>query len=328
MPRGLPKIASLASACALAMTITATSSSAYAAPSEAQERFEEGRALLKAGRAADAIPKFVASIAAEPTIAALLNLADCYERIGKLASAHARFRQAQELARSKDAVRSEEARKRAEILEPRLSTITLLPPAQTDGARVWVDGVEVPSAEWGKPRPYDPGAHEIVSQDRRGARRTSTAEVPSTDGARITSPILTAETNDAKVAPPAVAPIGPAPPPERSEASPVRTVGIVTGGVGLAVLATGIVTGVIALGAKSDLTDACAAYPRCPADKRGELVDLDDRARTFGTVSTITVIAGSALIVAGVVLYLVAPPRASSGSTSAAWARGWTAGTW
>lgn len=328
MPRAHLKIASLASACLIALSVTAGSpSTARAAPSEAQERFEEGRALLKSGRAADAIPKFIASIAAEPTLAALLNLADCYERIGKLASAHARFRQAQELARSKDAVRSDEARKRAEILEPRLSTITLLPPAQNEGVRVWVDGVEVPSSEWGKPRPYDAGSHEVVSQDQRGARRTTLVEVPLADAARITTPVTSAEPTEPKGARQGT-PIGPAPPPAEPDSQTMRTVGMVTGGVGLAVLATGIVTGVIALGAKSDLTDACASYPRCPADQRSELVDLDDRARTFGTVSTITVITGSALVIAGVVLYLVAPSKAGSTSAAAAWARGWTAGSW
>jgi hypothetical protein len=322
MQRALWKIAPFA----IVMSMT-TVGTALAAPSEAQERFEEGRALLKAGRPADAIPRFVASIAAEPTLAALLNLADCYERIGKLASAHARFRQAQELAKSKDAVRSDEARKRAEILEPRLSTITLLPPARPQGVRVWVDGIEVPSSEWGTPRPYDAGPHEVVSQDRRGVRHTAIADVPATDAARVTAPIVDApETSDAK---PPVAPIGPAPAStSETESRPLGTAGLVSGGVGVAVLATGIVTGIIALGAKSDLKDGCPSYPRCPADKRGELVDLDDRARTFGTVSTITVIVGSALVVAGVVMYLVAPARRASSNASAAFTRGWTSATW
>ncbi len=343
MSRALRTFASLGSGAVLALGVaTTTTSVAFAAPpatasapapSEAQARFEEGRALLKAGRPADAIPKFVASIAAEPTLAALLNLADCYERIGKLASAHARFRQAQELAKAKDPIRSDEARKRAEILEPRLSTITLLPPAHGDGVRVWVDGIEVPSSEWGKPRPYDSGPHEVVSQDRRGARHKSVADVPLADATRITAPIEV-DAPDAPIVNPTASPIGPAPPPAEPDGRPMRTVGLVTGGVGLAAIATGVVTGIVALGAKSDLKDACAAYPRCPADQRGELVDLDDRAHTFGTVSTITIIAGSALVIAGALLYLTAPSRSSSpsarsgGATSGSWAQGWTGGTW
>lgn len=339
MSRALRTFASLGSGAALALGIATMTSVASAAPpatpsapapSEAQARFEEGRALLKAGRPADAIPKFVASIAAEATLAALLNLADCYERIGKLASAHARFRQAQELAKTKDPVRSEEARKRAEILEPRLSTITLLPPARSEGVRVWVDGVEVPSSEWGKPRPYDSGPHEVVAQDPRGGRHKSVTDVPLADAARITAPVEVDAV--ATVVNPPVSPIGPAPPPAEPDGRPMRTVGLVAGGVGLAAIATGVVTGIVALGAKSDLKDACAAYPRCPAEQRGELVDLDDRARTFATVSTITIIAGSVLVITGALLYLTAPSRSSATTgrarSASSWAQGWTGGTW
>lgn len=286
---------------------TLTTSPAVAAPREAQERFEEGRALVKAGNPADAIPKFLASIAADPTTTAVLNLADCYEKVGKLASAHARFRQAQELSREKDPPRSDEARKRAELLEPRMSTITFLPPARPDEARVWIDGVEVPSGEWGKPRPYDPGPHEIVMQDSKGKRRVVPIDVRA-NAARLTVPIEGPEAGTpaviSRVGPPAP-PAPPALPPE--DGSTTRTVGIVVGAGGLVAIAVGAVTGVVALGASSDLKDACPAYPQCPGDRRGELADLDDRARSFGTISTVTFIAGAALVVTGAVLFFAAP---------------------
>jgi hypothetical protein len=280
---------------------------ASAAPGEAQQRFEEGRALLKEGRAAEAIPKFVASIASEPTLAALLNLADCYERIGKLASAHARFRQAQELAKNTAPVHADEARKRAEILEPRLSTITLLPPAQPEGVRVWLDGVEVPSTDWGKPHPYDQGSHEVIAQDSKGARRKSVVTLGA-EAAHVTAPIEI-PTPEAKsvVLPP------PPPPPRAEPDSPMPTVGLVTGGVGVASLVVGTITGIVALGASSDLKSQCATYPKCPADQRGALTDLDDRARTFGTISTITIIAGAVLVATGAVIYFTSPSGSKQG---------------
>jgi hypothetical protein len=276
---------------------------ATAAPREAQERFEEGRALVKAGNPAEAIPKFLASIAADPTTAAVLNLADCYEKVGKLASAHARFRQAQELSREKDPPRSDEARKRAELLEPRVSTITFLPPAHPEEARVWIDGVEVPSSEWGKPRPYDAGHHEVVMQDKTGKRRIVPVDVRP-NAARMTLPIEGVEAPAAPVrAPdPSVSP-PPAPAPAAdTDRSTTRTLGIVLGAGGVVAIGVGAVTGLVALGAGSDLKDACPAYPQCPADRRGELVDLDDRARSFGTISTITFIAGAILLTTGVVM--------------------------
>ena len=294
----MPPIATRGTSIALLASLLALTSPSGAAPGEAQQRFEEGRALLKDGRPAEAIPKFVASIASEPTVAALLNLADCYERIGKLASAHARFRQAQEIARDKDAIRSEEARKRADILAPRLSTITLLPPPQTEGVRVWVDGVEVQPAAWGKPRPYDHGTHEVVAQDRAGTRRRSVVQLEA-DAAHVTAPV---ELENAASLPSLEPPL-----PRNEKGGAMRQVGLFTGGVGVAALVTGAVTGIVALGAKSDLESACTPYPRCPADRRGDLTDIDDRARTFGTISTVTVGAGALLVIAGTVLYLVSP---------------------
>lgn len=294
-------------------TLTVAPGQAMAAPREAQERFEEGRALVKAGNPGDAIPKFLASIAADPTVAAVLNLADCYEKVGKLASAHTRFRQAQELSREKDPARSDEARKRAELLEPRLSTITLIPPAHPEGARVWIDGVESPARDWGKPLPFDGGSHEIITQDARGKRRTSSTFVPQS-GARVTVPIESAEPPSAApaVVPPPSETVSPPPPPPPSEPAPeegstTRTLGFVLGGAGIVAVGVGAVTGIVALGASSDLKDACASYPQCPGDRRGELVDLDDRARSFGTISTVAFIAGAALVVTGAVLLFTAP---------------------
>lgn len=303
----------------LVLATALVASTASAAPREAQEQFEQGRALVKAGKPAEAIPKFLASIAAEPTLAALLNLADCYEKTGKLASARARFEQAQELARDKDPVRADEARKRAELLAPRVSMVTLIPPPKVEGVRVWVDGVEVPSSAWGVPRPFDAGPHEVVSQDARGKRKVGTVEVP-VSAARLTFPI------DAEPEPATAGPSGPvvappqsaAPPPDRgepktSDGGTLRTVGVVVGATGLVAIGVGAVTGVIALGASSDLKSACSTYPQCPTGQRGELTDLDDRARSFGTISTVTFISGAVLLAVGTVMFLAAPKSTTQG---------------
>jgi hypothetical protein len=306
---------------ALAFVLVALGASvASASPKEAQERFEEGRALVKAGHPDQAIPKFLASIAAEPTIAALLNLADCYERVGKLASARARFKQAQELARGKDPVRYDEARKRVELLDPRVSTITLLPPPRSEGAQVWIDAVEVPKDQWGGPLPYDGGKHEVITQDADGARTTRTVVLPL-EGARETVAISDGQPRPAGGEPGAPASAGASGAPgstpggdarEPGSSSAMRTVGIAIGATGIVALGVGAATGFVALRAKGDLDDACPAYPQCPAERRDELVDVDDRARTFGTVSTITFVVGGALTALGAVLFLTSPSSAPS----------------
>src|SRR5262249_13660236 len=57
----------------------------------AQKLFDEGRALVVERRFAEACPKFAASQQLAPSGGTLLNLADCYEKNGQLASAWAKF---------------------------------------------------------------------------------------------------------------------------------------------------------------------------------------------------------------------------------------------
>src|ERR1700692_1403813 len=60
--------------------------------------FTEGKRLEGEGRFAQACPKFLASYNLEHRVGTLLNLADCYEKNGQLASAWARFVEARTLA--------------------------------------------------------------------------------------------------------------------------------------------------------------------------------------------------------------------------------------
>lgn len=311
------------SALILATIVSTVSVDAYAGPHEdSVTRFDEGRALVKAGRPSDAIPKFVASLTAEPSAVAALNLADCYERVGKLASAQQRFRQAESLsAAGGDTLRASEARKRAEALDVRVSTITVLPPPQGVTASVWIDGTPLPADAWGKPRAFDPGPHEVVLQTAEGRRRTRIVSL-SEEGTKVTVPFdLRSADAGGSTTPPANN--EPAPPREAKPAdapqssSSLRTVAIVTGGVGIASLIAGGITGGLALGAKSDLEAVCATYPRCAPSQQSELEDIDSRGRTMATVSTITFIAGAALLTTGVVLWFLSSPEASEKKSTA-----------
>jgi hypothetical protein len=290
----------------LAVAVALASTNALAAPSVAQERFEEGRAFMKEGNARDAIPKFLASLAAEPTAAAALNLADAYERIGQTASAYHRFRQVEDLARDKDPMRALEAKKRADALLPRLATITVKEP-KTASVRVAIDGAPVERGGWNVPRPYDLGAHEVVAE-ADGRRIAKTIRIASE------SDRLVVDADDLLRADPNAAATGPAVAPgdtgtERSSGSPLRTIGIITMGVGAAGLVTGGVFGVLALGAKSDLEARCPQYPSCPRGSETEVHEADDRAHRLGDASTISFAIGGALVVTGAVLFLVAPSK-------------------
>src|SRR6478672_5858918 len=90
-------------------------------PAAAEAFFAEGRTLLKQGRYAEACSKFEASQKLDPGNGTLMNLADCYEKSGRVASAWLSFREAAAAAASASQVaRASHARARAASLEPRL----------------------------------------------------------------------------------------------------------------------------------------------------------------------------------------------------------------
>src|SRR5579859_7253694 len=92
----------------------------------AEALFADGRRLVSAGDYAAACPKFAASQKLDPGVGTALNLADCYERMGRWASAWAEFRSASSAARSVGAREREElAAGRAKALEGRLSYLTI-----------------------------------------------------------------------------------------------------------------------------------------------------------------------------------------------------------
>jgi len=97
------------------ITVAALLSVSVAAPSLAQSAadkataetlFDEGRRLLVQNKLPEACSKFAESQRLDPAIGTQLNLGDCYERTGRLASAWAQFREASAAARlAKDAKR-------------------------------------------------------------------------------------------------------------------------------------------------------------------------------------------------------------------------------
>src|SRR4051812_40434609 len=76
--------------------------------------FDQGRALMKAGRYAEAGRRFQESLQIRRSAGALLNLGDCYEKLGRYASAVEAFEGAQALSEEAgETGRAGEARGRA-----------------------------------------------------------------------------------------------------------------------------------------------------------------------------------------------------------------------
>ena len=128
----------------------------------ADQRFSEALSMMDAKRYAEACALFEESQRLAPASGTLLNLADCYQQLGRLAKASQTFAEAHAQAqRTGNVARQQVAQKRIEALAPRLAHLVISVPRPAPGLSVSLDGVDLPSTEWGTPQVIDPGAHAI-----------------------------------------------------------------------------------------------------------------------------------------------------------------------
>ena len=91
----------LAAALTLLVTLSPVVAAAQSSSGDkaaADALFDEGKRLLAAGDTAQACAKFETSMKLFDQLGTRLNLADCYEKVGRTASAWAEFREAASLA--------------------------------------------------------------------------------------------------------------------------------------------------------------------------------------------------------------------------------------
>jgi hypothetical protein len=278
----------------------------------AEALFDEGRGLMSKGDLAGACRKFEESDRLDKAPGTLLNLADCYERSGKVSSAWATYRRAAPLARERGQTEREQfARSRSSELEPRLPRLRVVVPDRTriDGLAIKRNDTELAPALWGQALPMDPGS-VTVSATAPG-RRSFTGQVKLMEGKTeelTVPPLPPSEAGPGTPAPsasrPDAGPAAPAPLP-----TPVgrtqRTVSYIVGGVaGVALVATGV----LAFEAKSkndDSLDFCDPGNRNSCQPKG--ISLRDDARRYGDWATVTGVATLVLAGGAATLYFTAP---------------------
>ena len=87
-------------ACLLSLAASSAAGSARADdPSEALDQLKQGFALKEQDKCADAMPHFERSYQLDPRPKALLNMADCEQRLGKLVTARRHFTEGRDIAR-------------------------------------------------------------------------------------------------------------------------------------------------------------------------------------------------------------------------------------
>jgi len=289
----------------VALVIVSSVAGAQTRDAIGEKLFIDAQEALKAGRVSEACTKFAQSNRADPQLGTLLNLAACHEKDHKPTSAWSEYTQLVDLAtKAGDAGRADYARKRAAALLPVLPQMTLHPPKTATVTDVAIDDQSIGTAALTTPVPVDPGAHVLAlhAGDRTWTQRVTVAETGTTaidvseppPGPTSTSPPVTHDIVTQPI-------IEPAP-----RSSPLRPVGIVVAGVGLAGVVVGSIFGAFALGEQSTISLGCDAGTFvCHTDAS---YDAARRAQWEATVSTVGFIAGGVLVAVGVTLFFLGAP--------------------
>jgi len=316
--RGLPWVLT----CALVLAPAAEARAAAGDDEKAKTLFDEARDLAKAGKWAEACEKLEASKQLVPKMLTTYRLADCHERVGRTASAHAGFLTAAELAKTAgDAEKQQDAVDRAKLIEPKLSRVVLDLPSDEKNLVIKIDGKPLPPALQTEKLPLDPGEHALVAT-AEGKQpyaisfhvppgpAVTTVTVSSLDPVDGTKEPTKPEASKEAVEPQPAAPIAdtaPAP-------SSLKTVGFVTLGVGVVGLGVGTWLGLSAKSLDRDAEALCTPRGCTPEGKQ-----LNDDARSRGNVATVVFSIGAVAAVAGVVMVLVAPSSPAKTAAVTPW---------
>ena len=270
----------------------------------AEALFSEGRTLASSGRCAEAIPKFQGSQKLDPGIGTLLNLAECYEQVGKTASAWAEYREVISLARAAGSKEREElATQRSKVLEPKLSRLAIKVAAGAgDASSITVtrNGEALQPAELGLAIPVDPGKHVIEASAPGKQTWSQTIEVGGdADSKLVEIPALA----DEGAGDPGPAGGGGPADSASGDGGTQRTIGLVVAGVGVVGVALGTVFGLQASSKWKDAKAKCSDYPYGCGD---DGVSMADDAKGAATISTIGFIAGGVCLAGGAALWLTA----------------------
>lgn len=269
--------------------------------------FEEGNKLMDAGRDAEACPLFERSLALDPSLGTRLNLAICYEKIGRLGSAHRLFREVEKVAHDTGKTKREEAAKEHLVaLRNNASALEVKNADPSTELVVKVDGATIAKEDLAF-LPLDPGEHvvEAIAARKKPFSTKITVAQPRGERHEVEVPVLEAEVVVQKKV--------------ESVVDTKRTVAYVAGGVGIAGVVTTIVTGVMISSAQSTADEHCTrVIPG--SDKLGCDADGSSAVKRGETLLPINAIAlGVGIVGLGVGTYLFltssspkAPPAAAS----------------
>jgi hypothetical protein len=284
-----------------------------AAPAESL--FEEGRALLAQQKYPEACAKLAESEKLDPAVGTLLNLGDCYEKMGRIATAWAVFKQASSMARAgKQPGREKIAADRALSLEPKLPRLSIRVAHPAPKLEVRRDGLLLGEAEWAGSSPsaltLDPGVHEIVAV-APGKKPWTTQVTLEPDGKTASVDVPELEVDELAER----APLKPAASSDAASIAAVnahdrnvqRAIGLVIGGIGVVTAVVGVPFGAKAISQNKTAESECPTDTTCSRQGQSD----SQSAVSSGLISTILIAVGAGVAVGGAIVFLAAPaPKA------------------
>jgi hypothetical protein len=282
----------------------------------AEALYQRGQQLMSGGKYEEACDKFRSSQELDAGLGTLLHLADCYEKLGRTASAWATFEEASSLAASRgETARYEIARARAARLKPALSYIVIrseepLP----DATIVERDGSPLPQALWGVPVPNDPGEMTVtvVAEGYVKVELKTVVPADAPEPVEVTLPALkpVASLEPSPKQPTVDAPSTAADAPPAQREPDLRTWGVVAGGVGVVALGVSLVLTIMGNADYQDSLDECSSGNENRCGPGG--TKLRNAALSKLGVATGFGIGGAVALGGGALLYFSAPNDANA----------------
>jgi hypothetical protein len=264
-----------------------------AAPSPARVLFKEARELASQGDFRAACPKFEQSLALEAGLGTQFNLADCWEHIGRTASAQALFLGAAASAKAAGQTDREQVlRDRAAALDPRIARLVIEVSDPNPKLVVKRGDLPLDTDAYGKAKAVDPGSYQITA--KAPGKKTWQKQVEVAPGASVITVEVPVLEPEAKVevaaaalpAKPAPEPLK-APPAKEQHASGPNWALLGLGTAAVGGLALGTVMAVKYSNANSDAKATCPSNQNCTPQEiayHDQRVEDAKAARTWSIV--------------------------------------------
>ncbi|MFO0553583.1 MAG: tetratricopeptide repeat protein [Polyangiaceae bacterium] len=330
-------VSGLAMACALVGGISNTASADDPArdPAAAQALFNKALDLLAKDQWSEACPMFDASFKLDPSVGALINLGRCAEHANQPATAWAIYTRARGLNRETP---GDKRRKDIDTflddafarVEPLIAYLTVTVKSPPQGLEVSRDGTMIPNQSLGTAIPIDPGHHKLSLRAPGYKSLEPELDLSPGDKRELTLE-LELDPNTAKPdnpnpdhpKPDDPKPDKPGPTTAAPSETPTQLIaGIAVAGVGVLGLVASAVTGGLAAGERSTIDDlvqngdcteneAAGTLDCANADARTQAADASSAGSTLALASTITLFAGGAILITGVIVAVTGIPSSS-----------------